>query len=356
MRTLRYEANKLVAQFNKENWITDHKMKVQSGPEGQTTLLTSRIVIQPCMSSIEGRVVDDKGKPIANLKIIAEQVKPIKGYERFEATTDSDGTFSFGKLFPASEYTFSPWFDDWSLAPQRTLKCAANKVTARFNKEGWTTEDRMKVQSVPEGETIILKIVILPTVSIFDGKLVDGKHKPMANVKIVAKQKHPVVRGYGYFEAETGLDGTFSFKKLFPTSEYTLIPISELWKTNVQKVITTTGEQETLKGELTVRFIIAKGVVSDLHTGLQWAAKDNGRDINWQNARAYCQNYRGGDHTDWRLPTASEFEGLYKAGIRIKSNAIINITKSPWTSETRGSEAACFGFNIWRELFAKPVL
>ena len=237
-------------------------MKVQSGPEGQTTLLTSRIVIQPCMSSIEGRVVDDKGKPIANLKIIAEQVKPIKGYERFEATTDSDGTFSFGKLFPASEYTFSPWFDDWSLAPQRTLKCAANKVTARFNKEGWTTEDRMKVQSVPEGETIILKIVILPTVSIFDGKLVDGKHKPMANVKIVAKQKHPVVRGYGYFEAETGLDGTFSFKKLFPTSEYTLIPISELWKTNVQKVITTTGEQETLKGELTVRFIIAKGVVA----------------------------------------------------------------------------------------------
>jgi len=40
-------------------------------------------------------------------------------------------------------------------------------LTARFNKEGWTTEEKMKVQSGPEGQTIILKspIVILPTAS-----------------------------------------------------------------------------------------------------------------------------------------------------------------------------------------------
>ena len=59
-------------------------------------------------SGLEGKVVDEKGEPIANVKIIAKQVKPIKGYEQFEATTDSDGTFSFGKLFPSFRiYPFS---------------------------------------------------------------------------------------------------------------------------------------------------------------------------------------------------------------------------------------------------------
>lgn len=304
-------------------------------------------------STLEGKVVDVKGKPMANVKIIAKQVQPIKGYEQFEATTGSDGTFHFKKLFPTSEYVLSPWFNDWSSAPQRTLKYEANKLTARFNKEGWTTEDKMKVQSGPEGQTIILKspIVIMPTASIVEGKVVDGKYKPMAKVKIVAKQKHPIP-GYEQFEAVTGSDGTFSFVKLFPFSKYTLIPISELWKTNIKREITTTGEQETFKTKLTVRFTLANGVVSNLRTGLQWAAQDNGKNINWHNARAYCQNYSGGGHTDWRLPTVSELEGLYKAGISYKSGDIINITACcPWASETRGSKAAYFafygGFRLW---------
>ena len=72
-------------------------------------------------SGLEGKVVDEKGEPIANLKIIAKQVKPIKGYEQFEATTDSDGTFIFGKLFPASEYILFPCYEDWTQSPMRTL-------------------------------------------------------------------------------------------------------------------------------------------------------------------------------------------------------------------------------------------
>ena len=117
------------------------------------------------ISGLEGKVVDGKGKPMANVKIIAKQVQPIKGYEQFEATTGSDGAFSFKKLFPTSEYILFPWFDDWSSAPQRTLKYEANKLTARFNKEGWITEAKMKVQSGPEGQTIVLKspIAILPS-------------------------------------------------------------------------------------------------------------------------------------------------------------------------------------------------
>ena len=51
--------------------------------------------------------------------------------------------------------------------------------------------------------------------------------------------------------------------------------------------------------------------VLDTNTGLMWAATDNGSDIDWQSAKTYCDNYRGGGHTDWRLPTQNELEGLY---------------------------------------------
>ncbi|MBW2671300.1 MAG: DUF1566 domain-containing protein [Deltaproteobacteria bacterium] len=53
------------------------------------------------------------------------------------------------------------------------------------------------------------------------------------------------------------------------------------------------------------------GTVTDTRTGLMWAAKDNGSHINWKTARSYCQNYRGGGHPDWRMPTIVELAGLY---------------------------------------------
>jgi len=36
------------------------------------------------------------------------------------------------------------------------------------------------------------------------------------------------------------------------------------------------------------------GTVLDTKTNLMWAAKDNGSNINWQGAKSYCENYRGG--------------------------------------------------------------
>jgi len=249
IRVLRYEANKLVAPFNKDGWTTEEKLKVQSGPEGHTTLLTSPIVIQPRISAVEGKVVDGKKKPLKGIKIIAKQVKPVPGYEQFEATTGSDGTFRFGKLFPSSEYVLFLLYEDWAEAPMRTLQYEANKLVARFNKEGWATRGKMEVQSGPEGQTTLLAspIVIQPCISSIEGKMMDEKGKPMANVKIVAKQKHPVP-GYEQFEAVTGSDGAFSFKNLFPTSEYILFPRFDDWPL---------APQRTLKYEankLTARF------------------------------------------------------------------------------------------------------
>jgi len=53
------------------------------------------------------------------------------------------------------------------------------------------------------------------------------------------------------------------------------------------------------------------GTVLDIKTGLMWASKDNGEDINWKDAKKYCENYRSGGYTDWRMPTWDELAGIY---------------------------------------------
>jgi hypothetical protein len=84
-----------------------------------------------------------------------------------------------------------------------------------------------------------------------------------------------------------------------------------------------------------------------------WAAKDNGYDINWADAKRYCENYRWGGYTDWRMPTQDELAGLYDAGKSYRSDCgyDVNLTElirltctTPWASEARGTAAANFNF------------
>ena len=90
------------------------------------------------------------------------------------------------------------------------------------------------------------------------------------------------------------------------------------------------------------------GTVTDTQTGLMWAASDNGRDINWADAREYCLNYSGGGHTDWGMPTQDELAGLYdkeETG-SYHITPLIKLSKCcPWTMETRDSEAGHFSFD-----------
>jgi hypothetical protein len=70
-----------------------------------------------------------------------------------------------------------------------------------------------------------------------------------------------------------------------------------------------------------------------------WAAKDNGSPIDWHGAKSYCENYRGGGYTDWRMPTQNELAELYdRRGYH--KDAIKMTTQWIWASETRGSEAS----------------
>jgi hypothetical protein len=98
------------------------------------------------------------------------------------------------------------------------------------------------------------------------------------------------------------------------------------------------------------------GTVLDTKTNLMWAAKDNGSDINWANAKSYCENYRVGGYSDWRMPTQDELAGLYDGGksykatqrdYNVKLTELIRLsTCCTWASETSGSEAAFFYFNV----------
>lgn len=62
------------------------------------------------------------------------------------------------------------------------------------------------------------------------------------------------------------------------------------------------------------------GTVWDTQTKLMWAAKDNGKDINWDDAKSYCENYRGGGYNNWRMPTLDELEELYDADPHFENN------------------------------------
>ena len=91
------------------------------------------------------------------------------------------------------------------------------------------------------------------------------------------------------------------------------------------------------------------GTITDTHTGLMWAAKDNGSLVNWRAARSYIQNYRGGGYTDWRMPTLEELASLYDPNLL--NNHGYHITDlidvsaaSCWASETVDYKAARFNF------------
>jgi len=59
-----------------------------------------------------------------------------------------------------------------------------------------------------------------------------------------------------------------------------------------------------------------RGYWIDPSTGLMWAGKDNGKDVNWRQAAKYCRNLRLAGYSDWRLPTIDELEGIYDESVR----------------------------------------
>jgi hypothetical protein len=85
---------------------------------------------------------------------------------------------------------------------------------------------------------------------------------------------------------------------------------------------------------------------------LRWAASDNGKDIAWEDAKAYCAAKGSG----WRLPSVTELESLYGGSPRrcgrvtCRVKARLTLT-GPWfwsasevgTDEARDAEDVAWG-------------
>jgi hypothetical protein len=79
------------------------------------------------------------------------------------------------------------------------------------------------------------------------------------------------------------------------------------------------------------------GTVTDTQTGLMWAARDNGSDINWFGAKSYCEGFSGGGQSGWRMPTQDELVRLYQAGVKSWEGPIKLSGYQVWAIETRTS-------------------
>ena len=99
------------------------------------------------------------------------------------------------------------------------------------------------------------------------------------------------------------------------------------------------------------------GTVLDERTNLMWAAEDNGKHINWAEAKSYCENFRGGGYIDWRMPTLYELTELYdknkvyynyvdgKKTLEVHLTGLICLTSwYVWALQRRGSHAVVFNF------------
>lgn len=80
-------------------------------------------------------------------------------------------------------------------------------------------------------------------------------------------------------------------------------------------------------------------VWTDAQTGLTWAGADNGRMVDWNEARAYCSELGLAGYQDWRLPSAPELgevedgPGHFKGGIIVKANVL-------WMDASKSGELA----------------
>jgi Protein of unknown function (DUF1566) len=89
----------------------------------------------------------------------------------------------------------------------------------------------------------------------------------------------------------------------------------------------------------------------DPATGLRWTKTDNGSNVTWQQAMDYCRNLQLAGHSDWRLATIEELQGIYEPNANVGGWQHVkgNLQLSGWFqwSSSQGDasgEAWDFGF------------
>lgn len=72
----------------------------------------------------------------------------------------------------------------------------------------------------------------------------------------------------------------------------------------------------------------------DPATRLMWTKKDNGSDVDWNQAGQYCFNLKLAGHSDWHLPTIEELRGIYDPSIDIP---VVFDNGTAWTVHVKGN-------------------
>jgi hypothetical protein len=91
---------------------------------------------------------------------------------------------------------------------------------------------------------------------------------------------------------------------------------------------------------------------TDPATGLMWTGSDSGQRGAWDVANAYCENLTLGGHSDWRLGTMEEVEGLFDPTALGKVKETIKLTFGVvWSRSTDsgGFRPAVLSFNFIAE-------
>jgi hypothetical protein len=275
-------------------------------------------------SSVEGVVLDSSGRALSELPIVAIQLQPIKGYERLQGVSRSDGKFTLTGVYPGAEYALRP------------------------ESPKWETDAHIDFQAAPQGETAVLQPLKIqraftrtkpwlladlatgqPAQAMVQGVLVDWASRPVSGVKIRAVQVEPVA-GYSIFEASTERDGAFRFSGLLAMSQYTIEPFSNKWTTTLSVTIKTPSNHGELlmidplkiqfagapngrqTGDLitgSLRFTkTSDGVIKDAITGLEWLVGRD-EDTSYAEAENWIKSIRIPGR-EWRMPTQEDMARL----------------------------------------------
>jgi len=190
--------------------------------------------------------------------------------------------------------------------------------------------------------------------STLEGIVTDVASKPMAGVRVVAKQ---VRQDKGQAEITTGADGTFKFEQLSASTEYELIPYLDA--TSKGRSITAesapAGQTKKLPNPILVFFTPSKDGVLMRNTGsgLLWV-KDAGKcgKMDWNAAMNMAKQFSFAGFSDWRLPTKNELKTLAAYGgkfpaEKLNSDVFTNVQADGyWSSNDEGNNLYAWAVNM----------
>ena len=80
-----------------------------------------------------------------------------------------------------------------------------------------------------------------------------------------------------------------------------------------------------------------RGYWIDPATGLMWAGRDNGTDVTWKEAMKYCRKLQLAGHSDWKLATLDQLQGIYDKNAKSPGLAGPPHRTRPFTWNVKGN-------------------